>query len=708
MSGFPRYQASRARVVLSWLNACARARFLCTLSIVALGVPTAIHANDYRSETVIAKDRHSVEASAAASHLDTEDARVGNVDTAQILTRIPDLKVRRSGGLNGPAYLSVRGADPNATHFSLDGVPIHGATNDVLDINTLMPEMLGQVDVYRTTLPVALGAPAPGGLVDLRLRDTSEPEAWAVGSYGSWQTRKIAAAGTIPVGDGHVRLAASYRGARGDYRFYNTNGTDRNPLDDNPNERRVNNDYEQGSILLLRDQQVDDWHLRFISLTTLLESGVPGIDIAQSRYARRSRVQQFFAIHGKTRIGDGGHTDLSTTGSLAVTNSTYHDRKGEIGLGRQDRADDQILGFLAFRTASWLPENFSVHTVFDMQLEGYHPVDRIAPVIIHRASRFVPSLGVEGRWEHPSERIAVATGLRYHHYIQRNHARDVPAAPRKHTDNPAFSPQVGLTLKPVKTDNVELQLFGYLSRTHRQPKFSELFGDNGSTVGNPDLVMEKQTGAEGGMQLTTEFGAYKLTFRGSAWKHWRQDAIEYVVMPIGVRKPFNVDGAVVIGQEFGVSLQSPHLYIELGAAHLDSKNKSSNPQEYGKKLPLRSPWSATVELRAQPIPWKALQNLSVETIVRYDAPFYADLRNNREYPDRIEWDVAIGYKMPFRNGPTIRAEALNILNRRVTTLPGRDGGEDVRITKPISDFAGYPRPGRSFYISLSWALEKEG
>lgn len=676
------------------------------LIVSSVGWTTPAHAEEYRSETILIKERHSVSASAAASHLDTEDARVGNVDTAQILSRIPDLRVRRSGGLNGPAYLTVRGADPNATHYSLDGIPIHGATNDVLDINTLMPEMIGQIDVYRTTVPVSLGAPAPGGLVDLRLRDTSAPEAWAVGSYGNWATRKLAAAGTIPVDDGYARLAASYRGARGDYRFYNTNGTDRNPLDDNPNQKRFNNDYEQGSVLLLRDQKLDHWQVRFISLTTLLESGVPGIDTSQSRHARRSRVQQFFALNGRTRLGETGHTDLSTTGSLAVTHSTYHDRKGEIGLGRQDRADSQVLGFLSVKTDTWLPAGFSIHSVVDAQLESYNPVDRIAPVIIHRASRFVPSLGIEGRWEHDSERIAVAAGTRYHHYIQRNHSRDVPAAPPRHVDSPALSPQVGITGIPLQTRNVELQLFAYLSRTHRQPNFSEIFGDNGSTIGNPDLTMEKQTGAEGGFQLSTELKKVKLSLRATAWKHWRQDAIEYVVLPIGVRKPFNVEGAEVTGQELGLSIQSSIVSAELSAAHLNSENLSAKPQEYGKKLPLRSPWTATFELRAKPIPWQSLANLNVESIVRYDAPFYADLRNNREYPDRIEWDIAVGYKIPFRNAPTVRFEALNILNRRVTTLPGRDGGEDIRITKPISDFAGYPRPGRSFYISVSWALEK--
>lgn len=676
-------------LILNWLLSvcCARAQ-----------------AQDYHSETVISPTRYTVESSAAASHLDTEDSRIGNVDTAQILTREPDLHVRRTGGLNGPAYLTIRGADANATHYSLDGVPIHSASTDAFDINALMGEMVGRIDVYRTTLPIALGAPSPGGVVDFRLRDSSKKEAWAVASWGSWMTRKLSAATTMPHDNGYTRIAASYRGSRGNYLFYDTNGTDRNLLDDTPNQIRENNDFNQGSILLIHEQKVDNWRLRFSSLTGVYEGGVPGIDIAQSKTARRSRIQEWMALHAKTRAGKEERTDVSLVASLSASRLRYHDLLGEIGYGRQERSDGQVGGYLAVRTSTWLPHQLSVHAVVDTQLEAYHPNDRVSPVIIASAGRVTPSVGVEGRWESKNDRFSVSAGTRYHHYIQYNDSREGPGAPEPHTATPALSPQIGMTAKVVQSNKTTLTLFGYLSRTHRQPGFAELFGDNGTSIGNADLKMEKQSGAEAGAQLTWDLGVGELGLRGAAWKHWRQDAIEYVVLATGVRKPFNVDGAEVVGQELALSWTSLFLAGSWSVAHLDSVNLSENPQEFGKKLPLRSPWSSTLQLRIQPIPWKSLDAFGVESTLRYDGPFYADLRNNREYPDRLEWDVALRWKWPFEHGPTMRIEALNILNRRMTTIPGRDGGLDVLIRKPISDYAGYPRPGRSLYVSLSWAL----
>lgn len=668
------------------------------------GVIFSAHA-DYSSETIATPQSYSVRATAAASHLDTEDARVGNADTARILEREPDLRVRRSGGLNGPAYLSLRGADPNATRFSLDGMPLHGASTTVLDVNTLMPEMLGRIDVYRTTLPVALGAPAPGGVVDLRLRDSSRKEAWAVGSYGSWATRKLAAAGTVPLDDGHFRIAASYRASRGDFRFYDTNGTDRNPWDDNPNQKRQNNDFQQGSLLLIRDLRLDRWRLRLLSVTDITEGGVSGIDIAQSKEARRSRIQQFIALEAKARVGHGERTDLSIISSLAVTKSTYHDRRGEIGYGQQDRQDQQILGFFAARSSTWLPHQISLHFVVDHQLEYYRPVDKIAQVYIFHASRVLPSAGAELRWESLNERFAVASGFRYHHYLQSNRAKDVPAAPPKHVDTPALSPQVGLTGRIVAQDTVELDVFSYLSRTHRQPGFDELFGDNGGSIGNPELTMERQTAFEAGGRFLWKAPRVETEVRVSAWHHWRQNAIEYVALPVGVRKPFNVDGARVAGQELSLSIRSEYAAILLSGAHLFSKNINRDPQHHGRQLPWRSPWSASADVRITPIPWQSLRTLTFQTNLRYDDSFYADLRNNREYPDRLECDLSISWKIPGRHGPVLRVEAHNLTNRRMTHLPGRDGGEDVLIRRSVADYAGYPRPGRGYFASVSWALE---
>src|SRR5690625_4464788 len=105
-------KAPRARYTYPPRVTSARVRLFALHSLLSILTVCAVaarpaFAEEYRSETRILKARHSVSASATASHLDTEDARVGNVDTAHILNRIPDVRIRRSGGLNGPAYLKI-------------------------------------------------------------------------------------------------------------------------------------------------------------------------------------------------------------------------------------------------------------------------------------------------------------------------------------------------------------------------------------------------------------------------------------------------------------------------------------------------------------------------------------------------------------------------------------------------------------------------
>lgn len=675
------------------------------LATGAAGVPNAWADDAYQSETRVAPRTYTVTSTAATSHIDTEDARTGQSDTARLLEREPDLRVRRTGGLNGPAFVSIRGAEPNATRFSLDGTPIHGASVTVMDVNALLPEMLARIDVYRTTAPIALGPAAPGGIVDLRLRDASTAEAWAVAGWGRWMTRKLAVAGTIPTGDGHLRIAGSYRGSQGNFRYYNTNGTDANPYDDVPNAQRQNNDFNQGSLLLIRDQRVGHWRLRVLAMTDMNEAGVSGIDVAQAKYARTSRIQQFLAFDARTRAGKDDRTDVSFVASFAALHATYHDRKGEIGLGRQDRTDNQVLGFFAARSSTWFPHNLSLHAAIDTQIEHNRPTDALSPPVVYTSTRFLPSGGAELRWHTSNRRLSVSAGARQSVYIQHNDARDVPAAPAPQVTTPAFSPQFGITGRPLETDAVAWDVFGYASRTHRQPGFDELFGDNGGSIGNDTLTIERQTGVEAGSRLKWEQGAHAVEVRVSVWHHWRQDAIEYVALATGVRKPFNVSGATVFGQDLAIGYTSPTLTLLLSGAHMVSRNNSEDAQQNGKQLPWRSPWSTSANVALRPVPHGPLRGVEVTGNVRYDDPFYADLRNNRMFPSRIELDMGIAYDPRAANVPAIRFDAMNILNRRVTDLPGRDGGNDVRLTRPISDYAGYPRPGRGFFVTLSWALK---
>ena len=673
---------------------------LAAFALVGATASVAVADDPYRSTTIEQRPAYRVDATAAATVVDTATAREGTTDTAQLLRQEPDLRLRRTGGLNGPAFVSIRGSEPDAVRFALDGTPLHGAATTVIDVNSLLPELLDSLHVYRTTTPVTLGPPAPGGVIDLRLRAPRRETTHASLAAGSWGTRRATVSWSRPVPGGALTVAATYRGAEGGYRFYNTNGTDSTRDDDDPSARRRNNDSNHGALLVVRDQRIDRTQLRFVSLTDVRDAGAAGLDVAQSQTARTSAIAQLLLLEG--RHNPPGRTTVTWTASLHASRSRFDDLNGEIGVGRQQRSDQHTLAFLAARTSTTLDHGFSLHAGLDYQLEAYRPEDRFTPVLVTHASRGRPSAGGEVRWKSTNERFHASAAVHGTVYLQRNDSLDVPAAPDARVNQLRASPQAGITLRAVDADDTRVEAFGYASRTHRQPGFAELYGDNGGTVGNPALLAEQQSALETGLHLSRRAGDHTVHARLALWRHWRQNAIEYVALPTGVRKPFNLPGADVAGQELAVSWQHARAGATVAAARTTSANTSPDPAVDGRALPWRSPWSATASARVSPA-----QPIALELLWRFDAPFYADLRNRRQYPDRNELDVALTVIAPSQTGLRLRVDIFNLLDRRTAELPARDGGRDTTMIRPIADFQGYPRPGRGIHVTASWTQPRQ-
>ena len=682
--------------------------FTLALSLpLGLGFAERARAQEYRSQTIAPPPSARIDATSTRTSVSTEDARRGTADTAQIIQREPDVRIRRSGGMNGPAYISIRGSDPEGVRYSLEGTPLHGAGVTTFNVNTILPELISRLDIYRTTVPIQFGNVSTGGVVDFQLRDARRDEIWATAGYGSFGSWKGSVAASIPLEDGHFRIAASMRRTQGNFRFYNTNGTDFNRNDDTPNDVRRNNDATQGGLMLVRDQYIDDWRLRLISITDLWEGGVSGVDVAQSHTARNRKIHQNFIFGLRGDLGEQNVTRLDVTASLQIRRVDYKDLLGEVGVGRQNRTDRQTLGFIAASTTTELPHHLTLSSVADLQMEHDAPRDTVIPHYVYSSARIYPSLGLELKWEHPQELVSIAVGSRASIYYQRNHTADVPIAPEFSKTDFALTPQIGVVVQPLRDGLHRVQLASYASRSHRQPGFDELFGDTGALIGNPNLTAETQNALELVAGWRFSPGTWLVDARLQTWFHWRDNAIEYFALPTGARKPMNIPGAIARGQELSVMIHHDFVTLTAQAAHIYSSSDSDDQQIHGMKLPWRSPWSFTLDGRFRPLASVSGHRLELIGTFRFDDRFYADPRNIRIYPERIETDIGIEFDAAWRNVPSIRLEAYNIFNRRVTTLPGRNGGQDVEVIRPISDFNGYPRAGRSFYVTLTWQLERD-
>jgi outer membrane receptor protein involved in Fe transport len=127
------------------------------------------------------------ESARAVTVVDTRVARERAADLGEVLSRTPGIQVRRAGGLGSVARFSLNGLYDDQVRFFLDGVPLQLAGWGI-GIANVPVELIQRVDVYRGVVPIALGADALGGAIDLVTDPSWVSRASAsmeIGSFGT-------------------------------------------------------------------------------------------------------------------------------------------------------------------------------------------------------------------------------------------------------------------------------------------------------------------------------------------------------------------------------------------------------------------------------------------------------------------------------------------------------------------------------------------
>lgn len=130
------------------------------------------------------------ESARAVTVIDMKRARERTADLGEVLSRAQGIQVRRTGGLGSTARFSLNGLYDDQIRFFLDGVPLDFAGWG-LGIANVPIELVQRIDVHRGVVPIALGADALGGAIDL-ITDPSWVNRAAV-SYqtGSFGTHRL-------------------------------------------------------------------------------------------------------------------------------------------------------------------------------------------------------------------------------------------------------------------------------------------------------------------------------------------------------------------------------------------------------------------------------------------------------------------------------------------------------------------------------------
>jgi len=115
-------------------------------------------------------------------------------DLNQILSRSTGVRVRESGGLGSDFNFSINGLSGKQVKFFIDGIPMENFGNS-MSLNNIPVNLAERIEVYKGVVPVALGADALGGAVNIVTNQTVDKYLDASYSYGSFNTHRAALSG---------------------------------------------------------------------------------------------------------------------------------------------------------------------------------------------------------------------------------------------------------------------------------------------------------------------------------------------------------------------------------------------------------------------------------------------------------------------------------------------------------------------------------
>mgnify|MGYP003003609196 CR=1 FL=1 len=113
-----------------------------------------------------------------------------NKNLAEVLTTVPGVKLRETGGMGSDMQLMLDGFTGKHVKVFIDGVPQEGA-GTALNLNNLPVNFAERIEVYRGVVPVGFGTDALGGVINIVTNQRKL--GWfadASYSYGSFNTHR--------------------------------------------------------------------------------------------------------------------------------------------------------------------------------------------------------------------------------------------------------------------------------------------------------------------------------------------------------------------------------------------------------------------------------------------------------------------------------------------------------------------------------------
>ncbi len=580
--------------------------------------------------------------------IEVDERLPASADVATAVQRAPGAVVQRLGGLGDWSSVSIRGSTSRQVEVFLDGLPLNPEGAGGANLSELPLGAFEAVHVYRGAAPLHLDTSAVGGAVDLITGD--EPGARVSVASGSWATARLTATGTGSTGLGDAFVALDGLSTHGDFPWYDDGGTRTDDGDDRYR-IRVNNATEQ--VALHARWRVGDDALRLTLFDAWLhrEEGVPGFvfdptegvaytvdrhlptaQVDAARGTTKGQLRLWGVVRREVLIDP---LDELTTTDASETNT------GSAGVRAQGQA---LLGQAVVQAMA---------SARDDRVDG-------------RSVRQVLRTGVEATFR--GETLVASGTLRV---VGSEQLRGVP--------------RVGLG---IVREHVRFKIG--MGRSVRIPDLTELYGNRGALLGNPDLRDERGTGGDVSLGLQSDDAELEV----GGFTQQVEDRIVWTRNAQGLAFPVNLGLVSVNGGELGAGWRPGPLDLMVTGTLTRAVDRSGDPTFNGNQLP-GVPWVEGFTREGVDLGWVRLSHDLSVTAGTFTDPTNWDLQPPRVlHGATLQWVDRTGVW-------AVALDVRNLLDRTVQQVardPLVDDG--LLAPEPVVDFVGYPLPGRTVMFSL--------
>ncbi len=596
----------------------------------------------------------------------------------EVLEQSVGLTVRRFGGLGAFTTASIRGSSAQQVAVLLDGVPLGGPATGLVNLSNLPLGEVERIEVYRGTAPLRLRSPAIGGVINVVTRRAKPGwDARAEATYGSFDTLDVKGLASWRGGAVGLLASASYTSSDGDFEFLDDNGTRVNPDDDEVVARENNAFYAKNLLVKASWEASPTFRLELSDDYFEKREGVPGIGSNQSTSARLRTYRNVISL----RAAKDGlvSPDLGVEVLLHRLDETtaFLDPLGEIGVGRQDTVNE---------TRSWGADTtftyyWGEHQVITLlgayRDEEAESRDELAdPSQGDTQARTTYQAGLEDEIYLLGDRLVLDPQVLYT-YLDHDFGGEAPFSwtPLPSPDDEGYwSYKMGLGYRWTPSVRVRANL----GRYYRFPTLTELFGDRGTVIGNPELVPEKGLNWDLGVSWDPGPAGWldRLHLEATYFQSRTDDLILFVQTSQRTVRAVNLSSAWIWGVETAWAADLwGHLGVSGNYTFQHTENTSDIPYYRGNQLPGRPAHELfnRTELR-----WgrgKVFHEIS------WTAENYLDAANFEKVQVRRIHNLGISFRPSRRT--TLTFEVKNVTDEQV------------------SDVLGFPLPGRAYYGTVT-------